>query len=115
MTCCLYAEIELQNTIYHDSIEHREDAGTPAIIQKIRTGLVFWVKEFLTSELISYRESFFIEKAMSRLGANPNIDIYGPTTVKRVAILSFGIRPRLDLPVKVESQSDHADFEGRRS
>lgn len=102
-----------EKTIYHEDIEHREDAGTPAIVQKIRTALVFCVKEFLTAEFISARESFFIEKALTRLGANPNIDIYGSTTAKRIAILSFGIRPSLDIPPKVEQQSESdEDFEG---
>ncbi|CAM6091979.1 unnamed protein product [Calypogeia fissa] len=105
-----FVNFDEEKTIYHDEIEHREDAGTPPIVQKIRTALVFCVKEFLTAELIASRESFFIEKAMARLGANPCIDIYGPTTVKRIAVLSFGIRPFLDVPGQIESRSDSENF-----
>ncbi|CAM6091982.1 unnamed protein product [Calypogeia fissa] len=105
--------IGLQRTIYYDEIEHREDAGTPPIVQKIRTALVFWVKEIMTVELISSREYFFIEEAMARLGANPNVDIYGPTTVKRVAILSFGVYRSLYLPSRVKSHIDNEDCEDR--
>lgn len=106
----------MQKTIYYDDIEHREDAGTPAIVQKLRTALAFCVKEFLTAELITSRESFFVEKALARLGANPNIVIYGPTEVKRIAVISFGVYPSLDLPTEIEyQQEDEAQVAGRAS
>ena len=34
-----------EDTVYYDDIEEREDAGTPAIVQKVRAALAFWVKE----------------------------------------------------------------------
>ncbi|MCD7454588.1 hypothetical protein HAX54_025284 [Datura stramonium] len=37
-----------KDTLYVDNIEEREDAGTPPIIQKVRTALAFWVKEFIS-------------------------------------------------------------------
>ncbi|KAI3952675.1 hypothetical protein MKX01_013637 [Papaver californicum] len=82
-----------KDTLYHDDIEEREDAGTPPIIQKIRASLVFWVKEFVGHNLIEKQEEFYIEKALKRLLPNPNIWILGNTEVKRQAILSFLVFP----------------------
>lgn len=80
-----------QETIYYNNIEKREDAGTPGTVQKVRTALTFWVKEVMGTDFISSRETLLIDTAMSRLRDNPNIKIYGATTVKRIAILSFSV------------------------
>ncbi|KAH9327942.1 hypothetical protein KI387_000050, partial [Taxus chinensis] len=78
-----------EDTLYYEEIEEREDAGTPAIIQKCKAALAFWVKEFMGSTLIESREDFFIQTAMKHLLQNPNIHILGNTTVKRQPVLSF--------------------------
>ncbi|KAL5699378.1 hypothetical protein ACHQM5_030292 [Ranunculus cassubicifolius] len=80
---------EEKDTLYHDNIEEREDAGTPAIVQKIRAAMVFWVKEYMGNHLIETQENLWIEKAFNRLLPNPNIHILGNTSVKRQSILSF--------------------------
>ncbi|KAL2607801.1 hypothetical protein R1flu_026374 [Riccia fluitans] len=80
-----------QDSLYFSDLEQREDAGTPGIIQKVRTALTFWVKELIGTDLISSRETHFVDTAMSRLSSIPNLNIYGGTKLKRIAILSFTV------------------------
>ncbi|CAN4126297.1 unnamed protein product [Withania somnifera] len=78
-----------KDTLYVENIEEREDAGTPPIIQKVRTALAFWVKEFISHKVIERMEHTYIELALQRLLPNPNIWILGNVTAKRQAVLSF--------------------------
>ncbi|KAA8547004.1 hypothetical protein F0562_003433 [Nyssa sinensis] len=78
-----------RDTLYVNNIEEREDAGTPAITQKIRAALAFWVKEYIGYQVIERIEHNYIEKALARLLPNPNIWVLGNTSTKRQAILSF--------------------------
>jgi len=79
----------LQDTLYLENIEERENGGTPPIIQTVRAALAFWVKEYITYKEIEKREQFYISKALKRLMANPNIEVLGNLSTKRQAILSF--------------------------
>lgn len=83
----------LQDTLYLESIEERENGGTPQIIQTVRAALAFWVKEFIGLEEIEKREQMYINKAFERLLPIPNIQVLGNLNVKRQAILSFLIYP----------------------
>ncbi|KAK2630716.1 hypothetical protein QOZ80_UnG0728080 [Eleusine coracana subsp. coracana] len=85
-----------EDTIYYDDIEEREDAGTPPIVQKIRTSLAFWVKEYIGYDRMGLHERVYSETAMKRLVSNPNIWVLGNTNVERLPIFSFLIYP----PVK---------------
>ncbi|PHT31759.1 hypothetical protein CQW23_28096 [Capsicum baccatum] len=78
-----------KDTLYMENIEEREDAGTPPIIQKVRTALAFWVKEFIGHKVIERMEHTYIELALQSLLPNPNIWILGNVTAKRQAVLSF--------------------------
>ena len=79
----------MQDTLYYEDIEERENAGTPQIIQIIRAALAFWVKEYIGYEVIERQEHIYIEKALERLLLNKNIQVLGNTETKRQAILSF--------------------------
>ncbi|KAF5199986.1 hypothetical protein FRX31_010424 [Thalictrum thalictroides] len=79
------------DTLYYNSIEEREDAGTPPIVQKIRAALAFWSKEYMGNHLIETQENLWIHRALKRLLPNPNIHVLGNTSVKRQPILSFFI------------------------
>ena len=83
----------MQDTLYYDDIEEREDAGTPPIIQKIRASLAFWVKEYIGYETMSIRERVYSEMAMKRLVSNPNVRVLGNTNAERLPIFSFLIYP----------------------
>jgi selenocysteine lyase/cysteine desulfurase len=75
----------------------REEAGTPAIVESIRAGLVFALKEEVGADEIRRREREFARRALTSWARNPNIEILGNTSVERLPIISFGLRhsPRL--------------------
>ena len=77
---------------YHPEIEHREEAGTPAIIESIRAGLVFQLKEAVGPEVIEARESAFVRTAIARWEQHPNINVLGSHEADRLSIVSFVIR-----------------------
>ncbi|KAH9669071.1 Aminotran 5 domain-containing protein [Citrus sinensis] len=80
---------KLQDTLYLEDIEERENGGTPQIVQMIRAALAFWVKEYIGYEVIKKQEDVYIESALGRILPNQNIQVLGNTSVKRQAILSF--------------------------
>ena len=71
---------------------HREEGGTPAIIESIRAGLVFQLKESIGSDLIHEREEDFIRRAIASWGGNPNLRILGNPNLWRLSIVSFVVR-----------------------
>ncbi|GHD26756.1 aminotransferase class V-fold PLP-dependent enzyme [Halioglobus pacificus] len=79
---------------YVADVERREEGGTPAIIESIRAGMVFALKEQVGVKTIEERESQFIARALSRLDEHPSIEILGSTERQRLAILSLRIKHR---------------------
>jgi selenocysteine lyase/cysteine desulfurase len=77
---------------YHPDPEHREEGGTPAIVESIRAGLVFQLKEAVGVEAIREREEAFIHRAIQRWEANPAIEILGSHSLPRLSIVSFVVR-----------------------
>ena len=78
--------------VYLSDIEHREEGGTPAIVESIRAGLVFALKAAVGAEAIREREHAFIRRALRRWEANPSIEILGSHEADRLSIVSFVIR-----------------------
>ncbi len=74
---------------YLDDIEHREEGGTPGIVESIRAGLVFQLKEAVGPAEIHRREGAFIKRAISHWETNPNIHILGNSQAERLSIISF--------------------------
>ena len=72
--------------------EHREEAGTPAIIGSIRAGLVFKLKDEVGPDRIRGLEHHFIRRAISSWRTNSSIDILGNPDAERLSIVSFVIR-----------------------
>ena len=70
----------------------REEAGTPAIIESIRAGMVFQLKEAVGWETIRSKEHALIRRAIDRWSSHPNIRILGSTDAWRLSIVSFMIR-----------------------
>ncbi len=77
---------------YLDDIECREEGGTPAIVDSIRAGLVFQVKEAVGVDVIREREASFIKRAVDTWRTNPNIEILGNLDADRLSIVSFVVR-----------------------
>jgi selenocysteine lyase/cysteine desulfurase len=71
---------------------HREEGGTPAIIEAIRAGLVFHLKEAVGAGNIEQLEKDFVDRAISTWSTNPDIVILGNRTAHRLSIVSFVIR-----------------------
>jgi selenocysteine lyase/cysteine desulfurase len=78
--------------VYLDSIEHREEGGTPAIVESIRAGLVFQLKQAVGVETIREREESFTRRAMRRWQENAAIEILGSRDLPRLSIVSFVVR-----------------------
>ncbi len=70
----------------------REEGGTPAIVESIRAGLVFGLKEAVSPGLIGTREESFVRRAIERWSAHPQIDVLGSPTAHRLSIVSFVVR-----------------------
>ncbi len=77
---------------YHPEPEIREEAGTPGIVESIRAGIAFALKDAVGCDEIRRREHDFATRALRSWGANPNIEILGSAELDRLAIVSFGVR-----------------------
>jgi len=71
---------------------HREEGGTPAIIESIRAGLVFQLKDAVGEAAIECRERSFIDRAVASWSANPKLVILGNPSARRLSIVSFLVR-----------------------
>ena len=72
--------------------EHREEGGTPAIVESIRAGLVFALKEQVGTDEIRRREDDFIRRAIDSWSENPAIRVLGNPAADRLSIVSFVVR-----------------------
>jgi selenocysteine lyase/cysteine desulfurase/CRP-like cAMP-binding protein len=77
---------------YHPEPSVREEGGTPAIVESIRAGLVFKLKDAVGVDEIRRREHDFVRRALESWGANPQIEILGNPELDRLAIVSLGLR-----------------------
>lgn len=86
------AYVNAEEHRYLTDPEHREEGGTPAIIESIRCGLVFKLKAEVGAEVIREREEEFIRRAIDAWNGFPNIQILGNPNAERLSIVSFVIR-----------------------
>lgn len=77
---------------YLDDPVAREEGGTPAIVESVRAGLVFAVKDAVGTEAIQAREERLWRHALARWDAVPGIEVLGNHQSERLSILSFRIR-----------------------
>jgi selenocysteine lyase/cysteine desulfurase len=77
---------------YHPDPVQREEGGTPAIVESIRAGLVFGLKEAVGPATIKELEEGYVQSALDSWASNPNLFVLGNPDLRRVAIVSFGIR-----------------------
>ena len=77
---------------YLADLAHREEGGTPAIVEAIRAGLVFHLKQAVGADNIETLEARFIDQAIGRWSRNPKIEILGNLEAQRLSIVSFVIR-----------------------
>ncbi|HVF19086.1 MAG TPA: aminotransferase class V-fold PLP-dependent enzyme [Mycobacteriales bacterium] len=77
---------------YLDDPVAREEGGTPAIVESIRAGLVFSLKEAIAPGVIAAREESFVRHAIDRWGAHPRVEVLGNPAARRLSIVSFVVR-----------------------
>jgi selenocysteine lyase/cysteine desulfurase len=70
----------------------REEGGTPAIVESIRAGLVFAVKDAVGASRIEEREHKLWQRARERWGSSSRIEILGDLDADRLSIVSFQVR-----------------------
>ncbi|MGJ7450943.1 aminotransferase class V-fold PLP-dependent enzyme [Aquipuribacter sp. MA13-13] len=72
--------------------EHREEGGTPAIVESIRAGLVFQLKQAVGVDVIRDREETLLRRAVGLWHEVPEIEILGNLDAERLSIVSFVVR-----------------------
>ena len=77
---------------YVDDPAHREEGGTPAIVESIRAGLVFQLKAAVGVETIRAREEMLLRRAVTVWREHPAIEILGNLDAERLSIVSFVVR-----------------------
>jgi selenocysteine lyase/cysteine desulfurase len=80
--------------LYLSDPEVREEGGTPAILESIRAGLVFQLKEAVGTEAIHEREESFLRRAIARWEKSPHIEVLGNHEAQRLSIVSFVVKYR---------------------
>jgi selenocysteine lyase/cysteine desulfurase len=71
---------------------HREEGGTPAIIESIRAGLVFQLKDAVGVDTIRAVEADFLSRAFAAWKEHPNIQVLGNPDAERLSIMSFVVK-----------------------
>ena len=77
---------------YHPEPEIREEGGTPAIVEAVRCGLVFALKDAVGTAEIRRREQAFVRRALASWAENPQLEILGNPALERLAIVSLGLK-----------------------
>jgi selenocysteine lyase/cysteine desulfurase len=86
------AYVNPQEHLYLTDHAHREEAGTPAIIESIRAGLVFDLKNAVGVDEIELHERDLLRRAVAAWQASPAMEILGNPEARRLSIVSFVIR-----------------------
>ena len=74
-------------------IEEREKAGTPGVLQTLKAGLVFQIKDRVGIDVINKREHELTSRAMKSWGDDERVELLGnPDPGSRVGIISFNVR-----------------------
>jgi selenocysteine lyase/cysteine desulfurase len=74
---------------YLADLQHREEGGTPPIVQVIRAGLVLDLKERIGVPRIQALEEHFLRRAVEAWSGDPLIRILGDLAAPRIGILSL--------------------------
>lgn len=87
---------------YYDSIEAREDGGTPSFIQTMRVALCIQLKDEMGVDNMLHREHEMMKPVWDRLSKVENLHILADTAKDRLAIFSFYIQDcHFNLAVKL--------------
>jgi len=85
--------VGLKDQDFISRIEEREKAGTPGVLQTLKAGLVFQIKDNVGVDVINAREHELTRRAMKSWAGDENIEVLGnPDPSSRVGITSFNIK-----------------------
>lgn len=76
---------------YSDSLESREEAGTPNVIGDIRAALAFLVKDAIGAQTMAERNRELTQRAFQAWRDVPQLHLLGLTAPERLPIFSFQI------------------------
>ena len=82
--------------VYLDDPAHREEGGTPAIVESIRAGLVFQLKDAVGVDVIREREDRLLRRVVDAWREHQGIEILGNLEAERLSIVSFVVRRMVD-------------------
>lgn len=77
---------------YLTDVVHREEGGTPAIVEAVRAGLVFQLKEAVGLDVIRAQEDAYLRFAVEAWTQVDGIEILGNLDADRLSIVSFVVR-----------------------
>ena len=77
---------------YLDDPVQREEGGTPAIVESIRAGLVFQLKQAVGVDVIRSHEEDYLRRSIGAWLQEPSIEILGNLQAERLSIVSFVVR-----------------------
>jgi selenocysteine lyase/cysteine desulfurase len=86
------AYVNAQEHRYLDDPVQREEGGTPAIVEAIRAGLVFQLKEAVGVEVIRAHEESYVRRALAAWAQEPALEVLGNPDADRLSIVSFVVR-----------------------
>ena len=86
------AYVNTEDHAYLEDPEQREEGGTPAIIESIRAGLVFSLKDAVGPEAIREVEEELIGRVLGRWSEAPGLEVLGSKELPRLSIVSFVVR-----------------------
>ncbi len=78
--------------VYLADPAHREEGGTPAIVESIRAGLVFQLKEAVGVETIRRHEEELLRRVVAAWQQEPTLELLGNLDAQRLSIVSFVVR-----------------------
>lgn len=81
-----------EKTVYWDHEEHREEGGTPAILESIRCGLAFRLKSAVGVSTIEEMEHAMVRRAIELWSGNPAIRVLGSPRAERLSIVAIMVR-----------------------
>lgn len=79
---------------YSDSLEAREEAGTPNVVGDIRAALAFIVKHAIGREAMERRNGELTRQAFAAWNDIPQLELLGLQQPKRLPIFAFRVRNR---------------------
>ncbi|EPE96424.1 aminotransferase class V-fold PLP-dependent enzyme [Rhizobium grahamii] len=84
--------VSSQTHDYSDSLESREEAGTPNVVGDIRAALAFLVKDAIGTTRMAARNSDLTERAFRAWKDVPHLELLGLSEPDRLPIFSFRVR-----------------------